>query len=212
MNAKRLHYADGTPTDIYLCGKCGAYRDIGFAPIADGKGHTFTPEERLKLTEASAERCCNYKCNKCGVATKQFFNECDKCRDARWDSERIEKEAAAFAKAKERTDYAGPFMFNDRYFADMEAVLDHCECRDIEVPEYLWVPEEMVLSMDADNIIESALEEHYEGADDNIDKDARKELQNRLDAWCVKQCIRSYYECHKEYVTVPKEATVETKE
>ncbi len=204
MNAKRLHYADGTPADIYLCGKCGSMRDIGFAPIGDGE-RQYTHEERTKFAEASAERCCNYKCETCGADARQFHHLCDRCQGEKWSRDAAAKEAEAFKTAKERADYAGPFMFNDRYFEDMEAVLDHCDGRDIEVPEYLWVPEEMVLSIDADNIIGNALEDHYEDADDHITGAARKELQTLLDEWCGRQSIRSYYECHKEFVTVPKE-------
>ena len=74
------------------------------------------------------------------------------------------------------------------------------------LPEVLWICEEIDISMDAANIIEDACEELHEDAYDSISGKDIDELQNFLDKWCGKQtgtntCFPSY----KEYIKVKEE-------
>lgn len=201
MNAQQLFLADGKSAGAWYCGECNIMHSLQHAPIGRGDV-TYTREQRLEKARETAERCCNYRCEQCGEKAKQFHDLCDKCRDASWRAEAIRKEQESFAKATERTDYDGPFMFDDHCFDSVEDVLEHCECREIDVPEYLWIPERIKFEMDADRIIENALEEHHEDADDRISKEDRVALQAFLDEWCAKTTIESFSEIRKEYVRV----------
>lgn len=206
MNAIRFYLSDGTPAEVWQCGRCKSYRDIGCAPV--GKGDkTYSHEERLKLVEESAERCCNYRCLNCGEKADQFHDLCRKCSSANWAAESAAKEAESFARATERTDYEGPFVYDERFFETIDDVIEHCECHDVPPPEYLWVPEIMAFKIDAERIVENALDNHHEDAMDHIDEGMQKELQAFLDDWCDRTGVTSLDERHKEYVRVPKEAS-----
>ncbi len=75
-----------------------------------------------------------------------------------------------------------------------------------EIPDILWLCNNVDISMDADSIIESACEELYEDAEDNILYEDRKELQRLLDNWCKKQIgTTTLYPNYKKYVRVRKE-------
>lgn len=212
MKSYRLHKPDGTPLDLWQCGACGRILDVGYAPIAEGTDRNgnsikkYTHDERLAVTAAKAEQCCNYRCVTCGEKCDQFWDYCRTHRDERWRKQEREKEQAAFEAAVERTDYNGPFVFNDRYYADMEDFLDYLVGdgrEEADWPEYLWVPNENKLSIDAGRVIESALDDHHEDAADRITSDEVKELQAFLDGWCERTGVVSYEERRKEYVRVP---------
>ena len=63
-----------------------------------------------------------------------------------------------------------------------------------------------LLSIDVQNFIESATEELYEDASDDISSEARKELQDFVDGWCKRCGVgTTYYESHKYKVRIPWE-------
>jgi hypothetical protein len=74
-----------------------------------------------------------------------------------------------------------------------------------DFPEYVWVCEENIgVSLDAQQILESALEEHHEDAIDNVDVDG---LQARLDEWCQapENQVRSWEPNFKKLVLLDDE-------
>ena len=72
-------------------------------------------------------------------------------------------------------------------YDDIEELEDYCKENDIAMPKYVWGTTVSKISMDADSIIESACEELYEEAGEQIDDRDSKELQDMLDKWCEKQ-------------------------
>lgn len=106
-------------------------------------------------------------------------------------------------------------MQTDDYFSDIDSFVDAYKDFDEyesdeemmnNLPEVLWLADPVDISMDADNIIESACEELYEDASENISSEDRKELQNMLDEWCKKQTgTRTVHPNYKKYVRVRKE-------
>ena len=103
----------------------------------------------------------------------------------------------------------------DDYFSDVDSFVDAYKDSDEyesneemmnNLPEVLWLTDPIDISMDADQIIESACEELHEDASENISGEDRKELQNMLDEWCKKQTgTRTVYPNYKKYVRVRKE-------
>lgn len=213
MDSYRLHKPDGTPLELWQCGKCGRVLDVSWAPLGqgptDGSGKsaiTYTHEQRLAHTAALAEKCCNYRCIVCGEKCDQFQSRCRKHLDEHWREQERQQEQAAFEKATERTDYNGPFVLGERYFEDMESLVDHY-ASEVESqedwPEYVWVPRRRELSIDADGIVENALDDHAEDSADRIASEEMTELQTFLDGWCKRTGVVSFYEDHKEYVRIP---------
>ena len=208
MNSYPLYRSGEANPVAYGCGTCNRIQTEQYMPVAVG-GKRLTSDERLNYARAHAERCCNWRCKICGEpAFSEFQTICRKHLSEEQDAVSAAKEAAAFAKAKDVTDmYVGPFMFNDRYFEDTCSLLDHFDCNygvDDPWPEYVWVPSEIALSIDAEHIIENALDGHYEGAADMISDDERKRLQELLDEWCERTGVVSWEENHAEYVRIQK--------
>lgn len=74
------------------------------------------------------------------------------------------------------------------------------------LPEVLWLCDNVDISIDADSIIENACEELHEEAEENIFRQDREELQEFLDNWCKKQTgTTTLYPNYKKYVRVKKE-------
>lgn len=165
-------------------------------------------------------RLCEY----CGKPLPRGILKCT-CEQqrAKDEEEKRIKYQETIKKAKEielkDTSY---YMYDEQsnqYFSDKDEFVEHywqeyldgsggClnfdEFFEYEVPKVLWNCEEVKISIDADELIESACEELHEDARDCISDE--KELQDFLDKWCEKQSgTISYYPCYKEYVRVQKE-------
>ena len=103
----------------------------------------------------------------------------------------------------------------DDYFSDIDYFVDAYKDSDEyesdeemmnNLPKVLWLTDPVDITMNADNIIESACEELYEDASENISSKDRKELQDMLDKWCSKQTgTRTVYPNYQKYVRVRKE-------
>ncbi len=103
----------------------------------------------------------------------------------------------------------------DDYFSDIDYFVDaYKDNEDFSddkemlenMPEVLWLCDNVDISMDADSIIESACEELHEDAEDNISGQDRKELQELFDNWCKKQTgTTTLYPNYEKYVRVRKE-------
>lgn len=160
-----------------------------------------------------------HRCDLCGEIIKRGFLKCDCEKQRAVDREKIsQKKEIEFQNApiapKEIEDnmecfYSEHYSSNEGYFFDWDEFFDdwfenHNE-DDIR-PEYVWITEPVEMSIDAANIIETATDDLYEDAADNISDVSRKELQDFLDNWC-KHCGvgTTYYECHKYKVRIPWE-------
>lgn len=172
----------------------------------------------------NAEQCCqpplpkNCACGK--LIDASCYVVCGECR-AKNNSER---EAARFEKAKKVTyeeydeeiiyvdGYGSGDMIGDGYWSSLDEFLDHCESEDIEPPEYVWGVSQQKFTLDAEDIIDSALEnqEFYEDARGNISKEDMNALDKFLTEWCKKVDLTCYMEDNSVAVLVPaKEASDE---
>lgn len=164
------------------------------------------------MTKESADDCCKPKiCRDCGkeFPRKSCWIVCDECHEKHEQQREKDKYDKAIKctyedcpdehKIMMYSDYYGD---NEGYFTDIDELIEHCESKDITIPEYCWSTTEIEMSMDADSLIESACEEMYEDAEDHIDDESRKELQYYLDKWCKEQGIRSYSVDYKYAIEV----------
>jgi hypothetical protein len=151
-------------------------------------------DEAVKASYEAAERCCNRRCEDCGkrIDEKIYYTVCVECRPAR----EAAREQARFDKAKKipESDYDGWIFYRGDYYADLDALEDHCEQNALEWPEYVWSCRKLEFEINAESVIASALEEHHEDAGERISREQETELQTFLDAWCAKQGVSSWEE------------------
>lgn len=170
----------------FACPECGAtYTSLTF-----GGG-----EHGILAAKHMASVHCHCYCA-CGTSIGPSRTKCDVC----WAKALEEKESKVFEKAKKVTleEYpADKHVYwdggiGDGYFLNIDEVLDRCEEEGLEVPKYVWACREVPFAMSADWLIERALEEHGEGARDEIASKDERELQALLDSWCRKQDVKSW--------------------
>lgn len=170
----------------------------------------------LGLRKATAEHCV-HRCTDCNVvlvkdgATKNYPGygrrcvACDKKHDQERDQKRFDAAEHLTEDAWEHD--ACPMVVyldgEDRYFPDgldelrewwveMHYDPNHPDDSEFAFPEYAWVCEETVgVRLDAQQILEQALEEYFEEAIDSVDVD---DLQKMMDEWSAKETnqVRSW--------------------
>ncbi|WP_373047215.1 hypothetical protein [Vulgatibacter sp.] len=149
--------------------------------------------------EEMARQCCVPKLCECGEERAAGWTVCKSCR--RKGEE--EREAAAFAKAKKvpEGEWSGPVFCEgiagncgDGYFYEVGDVRDECDADGIEPPPYVWATRPMVFTLDADDIIENALDGWYEDAGLDIPRSERRRLQDFLNEWCKAQRVQGFEE------------------
>lgn len=127
-----------------------------------------------------------YKC-KCGKERPYYMMICDEC-----------SEKLRFEKAKKINieDYEGSFVYDiqtDEYFQDIDDLEEHYESENMELPDYVYGCEAIEFSLDMSSIVRNELNDnHFEGAEERIDVESLKSLQNIVDAWTSSQGITSY--------------------
>lgn len=156
-----------------------------------------------------ADRCCKPKiCEDCGkeIPEKSYFRICDECRGKREqkkENDRYDKAIKCFYEecpdGERIMIYSDSYGYNEGYFTDIDELIDYCESKDIPVPDYCWSTMQIDMSMDADGLIEDACQNLYDGAEDHISNEDRKELQDFLDKWCQKQSNTSTYSVDYKY-------------
>lgn len=132
---------------------------------------------------------------------------CDGAEAAR-EQERIEKEKKIYDSAKriepesEAAQAMGMFYYdgypyNNGYFVDFEEFIEWWEGEDGSIKErseYVWGTTKWLISIDANDIIESVCDDLCEEAAENISHADTEELQAFLNSWCAKQFGTTTYE------------------
>lgn len=157
----------------YACGTCGI----------------------VTRTEHEAVGHCEpYDCSGgCGakLPKKEYRTKCDACMEAA----RQAGEDARYEKARKvpLAEYQQEGLFvEDEWFNDWEDLVDSMDSQGREVPEWAWGCEPLAFALDAERLLENALDEHHEDARDGIDDAEVKRLQAFLDEWAAAQKITSY--------------------
>lgn len=150
----------------YCCGNCG-----------------------IVQSQQAAERCCLPRMCECGVElkSKTAWLQCDQCRN----KTQLAKQKAIRDNATEVTGpYGGPVYWDeyDEFYQDVEdcieAIQDYVELDGIDpAVQTIWCCTEANLGLDADDIINSALEagEHHEDAE--VSRAGYEQLNSFLTLW-----------------------------
>jgi hypothetical protein len=163
---------DPEKISLYACGSC--------------RLSTKTREEAISC-------CAPYVCETCGAEVKSYCEPCSK-------KEQAKKSQAVYDKAKKVTykEYDGQMLFCDHcdeYFWDLDTFLDaHNDVDDEDFPTWAWGTYQVDFALNANDVICGALEsqEFYDDADQNIEKESVKEMQEFFDAWCERNPLNSY--------------------
>jgi len=167
-------------TVAFACGKCGQlFTTLSF------------PENAREM----ALDCCYRRCA-CGALTGgNSWTACEPCRKRRWTEHDAEMDRKRRAKVKRvpLSEYEGAgFFWEDEYYQTLDYLYDHCDYGEVSPPKEVWGSKSELLSMDVEDILESALEDHHEEAYDRISEAEKDELQRYLDTWCKETGVVSY--------------------
>lgn len=80
----------------------------------------------------------------------------------------------------------------DGYFRSITELEEYCASHEIALPQFVKACSLKKLSMDADYIIDCALDDHHEDAGEEISQLERTELQAFLDGWCERVGVKSW--------------------
>lgn len=217
--------------DEIICPRCNGLGVIkldhrfGISGLAGTEKHTtkwFDNEYLMPCLDCYFGRIKT--CKYCGKPLSKHTTRCD-CEEYKAEDrkERIREYQRRIDRAKEiKLSEIGALIYDeesDRYFPDEYEFAEYYEgvffeeeddYEDFEqffdkgVPKILWNCYPVKLEMSAKDIIESACEELYEDAYDDISQRDEKELQKYLDDWCKEQNLTTYYPDYKEYVKVQR--------
>lgn len=149
---------------------------------------------KKKYTENdTASKCC--LCRICGKPKDHtlYNGECRECLELKYRDR-----AHKLIDEAELIPYDPNLVYhdnNDKWLYDDDDV--HCYLVDnfdisADLPEYLYVSNKINFCINAEGVIENALDEHHEDALDNISRDEETKLQALLDKWCDDQKIFSW--------------------
>lgn len=165
----------------YACGKCGTV--------------TGTVES------VATDHCAPKMCTKCGKVREYssylLCNECRAMKDA-------EAEAERFDRAEKVTDWDGPVYdpncggCQDGYFQSVDDLLDHYADDDAGPPAYVWATTMTHPSLDADSLMDQALDDTYDGCT----LDAEDELVEFIGRWNDKQSCEIWWEDKSKAVVI----------
>jgi len=172
----------------FACAKCGAIATPGMF----GGG----PHARAAAQKMAEEHCAQRFC-RCGAKISKSQTICREC----WDGDQRERDERKFGLADKflASEYGDPVYWEghegsmgDGYFSNVEEVIEYCADSDLTLPTYVWACSRLPFAIDVDMILESAFEQHFEGARDMLSEESRQELQQFLQNWCQKQNIESW--------------------
>ena len=133
------------------------------------------------LDKSFADKCCKPKhCEDCGIEIPKdnYYIVCDECRSKREEKRELDR----YNKATKYTFESAPkesieYVYNEKY-PHNEGYFDYDEGDDLEYGiKYVYGTKRVSPSYDAWDVVESMLEESYEDATDNVDKNELEKLQ-----------------------------------
>lgn len=181
MNAKELVFRGEDATKLYACGNCGLVYSPKIYAARDDVAH--------EHAQRAAEDCCAPRHCACGVEIEKHWTACAGCR---------ERNKLARATVVPQAEYSGPVYLDgytgswgEGYSESVGDFLGSCEDYDEPEPAYCHPCTSQKLEIDAESILEHALEEMHEDAADLVVDD--QELLEFIEGWNKKQTCVTYY-------------------
>lgn len=164
----------------------------------------------IEGTRTQVTRCCNAVCEWEGCTQTRRRKSCSIYCDKHREESRKKDERDAFEKAKKLLpdDYDGECVRekdgrfgNDGFFDSIEELMETYEDAGVEPPSYCWATTSDRFQLNADSILESALEQHFEDAWEQVE--AEDELKEFIKTWNEKQMIVTYWEDRSRAIMLP---------
>lgn len=117
-----------------------------------------------------------------------------------WEERQALDAQKAFEKATKinAAEYIGwvswPKHGDDGFFESVDAVRKHCAAQGLALPTFVWACLRDPFRLNADWILDQALEEHHDGARGEVSSAEELRLQAFLDEWVAAQGIVSWHE------------------
>ncbi|WP_375553352.1 hypothetical protein [Roseovarius mucosus] len=198
MNVKEMVFRGEDETKLYACGKCGLCYSTAI--------YAATSETAHLSARRAAERCCApVHCSGCGVEVGKSWTACASCREKNKLRRATPIPAADWNDPVEVDGMHGEW--GDGYSSCPAELLNTWEEENwVEVgpqpqpPAYCWPCTSRLIRLDAENLLESAVDDmHEDAADQIVDAD---ELVAFIEAWNAKQTCRSWYPDHSRVVVL----------
>ena len=163
--------------EAWACGKCGLV----------------LPKELAEL------HCVDTLCERCGKQTEhRHYMLCNNCR-AKSERDKIIAHAET-AESVRAADYDGPVYTEDHsgslgdgYSRSIDDLIDYFFDEEISDPGPVFACSVVGLSIDAADVVEGALSDHHDDAQDDITNGAVAGLQKLLNGWCEENPVESWY-------------------
>lgn len=179
------------PHELVIRGK---ENTVAYACLKCGQLFIFGKEESVESRHQKRDEAATHCVKQCICGKPLDFHYWLRCADCRIALDAA-KEKAYFDKATKLSieeypdnpvfwEEHGGDMGCDGYFSNVDTLLDFAEDRGIDLPEYVWACTRHDLKLDAEGILQSALEQQ-DMDPDNVDIPTSKgmQLQAFLDAW-----------------------------
>lgn len=189
MKATELFLDGGKPAGIYFCAKC----------------------RRVHVEKSGAENCCApEKCSSCGIVLNEEnrarYKQCNGCTEVRRTKKEIDTLRNAEIIQKPTHSYIHTYDAIGRNdgFMELCELYDEVESEGMTLPCYVFdCKEEHWDGLDADNIIENALSDWFEDAQDHIVD--IEQLRDFLTVWNKKQTLCQYGEDQSRIIVLDQE-------
>jgi len=151
--------ADPTKVVAWFCTNCGTVH----ATEKDAKRCT----TKRPYNTDPGKFCTEWACEDCGEPASPYQWYCSKClrkRQGVREAENLAKAQVVIAAADYPNDQG--VVWDSNYYQCLEDFADHCDNRDIELPDRVWATEPRFFTISIESILEHAFEEWSEGCDD----------------------------------------------
>ena len=194
MNVKELTFRGEDETRLYACGECGKCYSPKIYAAPDDRAHD--------AARSAAENCCApTHCKECGVEVEKYRTMCRPC------GELVRLRKATPIPEREWTDPVHldgtPGGWGDGFSRDTDELREACWDHEVEVPAYCWPCTARPLALNAESLLERAVDDMHEDAmDEIVDADG---LIAFVAEWNAKQTCKSWYPDMSRVVVLDQE-------
>lgn len=170
--------------EAYVCAACGKVFPVTEQNPRPSSAAQLAWQAHVEVVREDAENCCAVpKCVDCGGFCGKFFRRCSVCAD----KARATSSQARFEKVRHvpAADYTGQMLYLENGEGVYASSFDDLWAQGFDVT-WAWATEPVMLELNAQDILTSALEaqEFDDDAYDRIGDDKAELLQAFLDMWC----------------------------
>lgn len=192
MNIRELTFRGEDKAVLYACGVCGS--------LSSPKTYAASDERAHEAARQAAEACCAPRKCDCGAEIEKYWTACERCR---------ERNKLIRAQVIDTSAYDGPVStdgggdWGEGYSSSLDGLIEHCRGYGEPLPAYCHPCTPHPLRLDADSILESAMDGMHEDADDQVE--GYDDLCEFVAKWNDRQHCVSYFEDRSRVIVIDQE-------